>query len=65
MIPRTSPSTPVLGGDENAAMTTTTSATLTMMVAMNWKAVAASSEGHDWFGTKMKRGWQSVATGAQ
>lgn len=46
IIPRTSPSTPVLGGDENAATNTTTSATLTITVAMNWKAVAVSSEGY-------------------
>ena len=44
MTPKASPSVLVLGGDANAAQTTTTSAMLTSTVARNWKAVAASSE---------------------
>lgn len=35
-----------MGGDENAAMTTSKTAKLTMIVAMAWKADAAVSEGY-------------------
>lgn len=48
IIPTVSPSRPVVGGDENAAMSTTTSAKLITIVAMNWKADAAWTEGHGW-----------------
>ena len=46
IVPKARPSKPVVGGDVNAARTTTTSAKLTIIVAMNWKAAAASSEGY-------------------
>lgn len=49
-IPKATPSVPVVGGGANAAMTTTTSATLTSPVALNWKAAAASSGEYGWAG---------------
>ena len=48
IIPKASPSRLVVGGNANAAVTTTMSAMLTVTVAVNWKALAASSEGQFW-----------------
>lgn len=61
ITPKASPSKPVVGGDARAARTTTTSAKLTIIVAMNWKAVAASSEGYGW--AEEVTSWRSVAAG--
>ena len=64
--PTASPSRPVMGGGANAAMATTTSAKLTVAVAMYWKAVAALSEGYGCAGEwKKQDGWQSVAPSTQ
>ena len=66
ITPTASPSRPVMGGGANAAMATTTSAKLTVAVAMYWKAVAALSEGYGCAGEwKKQDGWQSVAPSTQ